>query len=377
MEPIRRHREKLLFLMFGGAISLVLLVIAGFQLIEFTDSTSFCGRLCHDVMYPEYTAYQASPHSRVACSECHVGPGADYLVKSKVSGTPMILATVTGDYSRPIPTPVENLRPARETCEQCHRPERFSGDLVRIHTTYAGDEQNTQKTDARVLRVGGGESEVAKDIHWHIAARVWYLPLDRQRQEIGWVGIEEKNSQITQFIDPGRTAEVTPARIEKEKRLMDCMDCHNRATHVFRSPNELIDTAITQGQIDVSLPYIKREGLNALDPPNPSLSEAYTKAEAIMDFYQANYPRVAERNAAAITAAIEKLKDIARLTTFPEMNVTWETYINNASHIASPGCVRCHGKLVATSGPQKDKAIDAGCESCHYFQLPPAIIINR
>jgi len=135
-ETSRQYREKLIFLMTAGAIGIILLVIGGFQLIEFTDSTAFCGRLCHDVMYPEYTAHQASPHSRVACSECHVGQGTDYLVRSKVSGTPMLYNTLAGTYHRPIPTPVENLRPARETCEQCHRPERFAGDLVRVHTTF-------------------------------------------------------------------------------------------------------------------------------------------------------------------------------------------------------------------------------------------------
>ena len=141
-ERHKRHREKLLFLMFGGAIGIILLVMGGYQLIEFSDSTAFCGRLCHEVMYPEYTTYQDSPHSRVLCSECHVGSGAGYLVKSKLSGVPQILAVATGSYERPIPTPVKNLRPARETCEQCHRPERFAGDLIRVHTTYQEDEAN-------------------------------------------------------------------------------------------------------------------------------------------------------------------------------------------------------------------------------------------
>src|SRR4030042_1785966 len=142
MEYRKRHREKLLFLMFAGAVGIILLVVGGYQLIEFTDSTAFCGRLCHQVMYPEYTVYQASPHSRVSCSECHVGSGAGYLVKSKVSGIPLIITTISGTYDRPIPTPVENLRPARETCEQCHRPEKFTGAFVRGHTTYATTENN-------------------------------------------------------------------------------------------------------------------------------------------------------------------------------------------------------------------------------------------
>ncbi len=369
MEYHKRHREKLLFLMFAGATGIILLVIGGFQLMEFMDSDAFCGRLCHQVMYPEYTAYQASPHSRVSCSECHVGSGADYMVRSKVSGVPMIFATILGTYERPIPTPVENLRPARETCEQCHRPEQFAGDLVRVHTTYLPDEQNTEKVDTRVLRVGGGEAEVAQDIHWHIAARVWYLAMDEKRQEIGWVGVESSDDELTEYIDPDKVAEFTPQRIEDEKRLMDCMDCHNRATHIFRSPQELIDTAFTQGKIDSSLPFLKREGLNALDPPNPSLVQAITKVEAIKEFYRTSYPRIYEEKEQAIDKAIKELKEIARLTTFPDMKVSWKTYLDNIAHQESPGCFRCHGKLVATADDQKDKVIDADCNSCHYFTL--------
>ena len=365
----RRHREKLLFLLFAGAISIMLLVLGGYQLVEFTDTTAFCGRLCHEVMYPEYTVYEASPHSRVSCAECHVGSGADYLVKSKLSGVPLILSTLIGNYERPITTPVLNLRPARETCEQCHRPERFAGDLVRTHTSYQTDEQNTKKVDTRVLRVGGGESATARDIHWHIAANVWYLPLDEARQEIVWVGVENRDSGLTEYVTQNGVADFSPERIENEKRLMDCLDCHNRATHIFRSPEELIDTALTQGRIDSSLPFIKSKGLDALDPPNASLDEANAKLEEIRVFYRNSYSEVYEKKGGAINEAITELREIARLTTFPEMNVTWETYINNASHQGSPGCFRCHGKLKEKTEAAEGNVIDADCNSCHYFEI--------
>lgn len=363
------HRAKLLFLMVGGAIGIVLLVIGGYQLIEFMDSDAFCGRLCHEVMYPEYTAYQVSPHSRVPCSECHVGSGADYMVRSKLSGVPLILTTIANSYGRPISTPVENLRPARETCEQCHRPERFAGDLVREHTTYGLDEQNTRKVDIRVLRVGGGEEKVARDIHWHIAARVWYLPLDRERQDIGWVGVEEKDGRLVEYINPKKAGELDPERIESEKRLMDCMDCHNRATHIFSSPGDLIDHALVQGKIDSALPYIKYQGLKALDPPNSSLEQAFSKVEAIGEFYRINYPQIYTDRKGVIDEAITELKEIARLTTFPDMKVTWKSYIDNSSHRESLGCFRCHGTLTAKSSEQQGKVIDADCDSCHYFEL--------
>ncbi len=368
MERLRQHREKLLFLMCAGAIGIMLLVVGGYQLVEFTDSTAFCGQLCHQVMYPEYTTYQASPHSQVRCAECHVGSGADYLVKSKISGVPMVVSILAKTYHRPIPTPVENLRPARETCEQCHWPKKFSGDLVRVHTTFVTDEANTKKVDTRVLRVGVGESGVAHDIHWHIAAKVWYLPMDKARQQISWVGVENEDGSLTEYVDPGQSVALSPQLLE-QKRLMDCMDCHNRATHVFQSPNELFDMAMVKGKIDSSLPFIKREGMKVLDPPNPSLGIAITRIEAIREFYRTSYPEVNQKKQAEIDRAITELKEIARLTTFPDMKVTWKSYIDNAGHIASPGCFRCHGKLVATTDGQKGKTIDAGCDSCHYFQL--------
>lgn len=289
------------------------------------------------------------------------------MVRSKASGVPMIFATIFENYERPIPTPVENLRPARETCEQCHRPERFAGDLVRVHTSYLTDESNTKQVDTRILRVGGGELEVARDIHWHIAAQVWYLATDEERQEIGWVGVENSNGELIEYIDPDKADELSTQGVAEEKRLMDCLDCHNRATHIFRSPEELIDIALAQGKIDSDLPYIKWLGLNALDSPNPSLAEATNRVEVIKDFYRFFYPEIYEGEEQAINKAIEELKEVARLTTFPNMKVSWETYIDNISHQESPGCFRCHGKLVATTGDQEGKVIDDSCDLCHYF----------
>jgi nitrate/TMAO reductase-like tetraheme cytochrome c subunit len=365
-EYVKQRRDKLIFLSFSGAISIILLVIGGYQLIEFTDSTAFCGELCHTVMKPEYNAHQASPHARVTCSECHVGSGASYLVRSKVTGIPLIFSTVFNRYDRPISAPVENLRPARETCEQCHWPDRFTGDIVRVHTTYAADEANTVSVDTRVFKVGGGEAEVAGDIHWHIGADVWYLPLDEKRQEIGWVGVEESDGQWREYIDSSRAVDITPDRIEDEKRLMDCMDCHNRATHIFNSPDDLIDNALTRGTIDKSIPFIKRESVNALDPPSTSISEAFSKVESIREFYITSYPSVYEKQSGSIDTAIAELKEIALLTTFPHMNVTWLTHPDSLGHQEWPGCFRCHGELIETSGERAGKVIEARCSLCHY-----------
>ena len=359
-------RGKLIFLMTAGAISIIFMVLGVYQLVEFTDSTAFCGRLCHDVMYPEYTTYQESPHSRVLCSDCHVGSGADYLVRSKISGIPLIFSTMTGNYEKPIPVPVQNLRPARYTCEQCHRPEIFFGDVVKVHTTFLPDENNTREVDTRIMRTGGGEAGVARGNHWHIAAKVWYVAADEQRQNIVWVGVENESGEIeTEYINQDISEEIPKILQEEEKRLMDCIDCHNRVTHIFNSPEELIDMAMVQGKIDDELPYIKREGVKALDPPNSSLDEAFVKIEAIEDFYRINYPDIYNEKWQIIQEALNQLREVARLTTFPYMHVTYETYLDNINHLEAPSCMRCHGKLVATSGEHAGLAIDVSCDLCH------------
>jgi nitrate/TMAO reductase-like tetraheme cytochrome c subunit len=72
-----------------------------YSAVNYMDSVSFCGKTCHTVMQPEYTAYQNSPHSRVECVKCHIGPGAGWFVKSKLSGTRQLLAVTFNTYPRP------------------------------------------------------------------------------------------------------------------------------------------------------------------------------------------------------------------------------------------------------------------------------------
>ena len=132
------------------------------------DSTQFCGGTCHTVMTPEFTTYQRSPHSRVKCTECHIGSGADWFVKSKLSGSWQLVSVALDLYPRPIPTPVENLRPARETCEQCHWPTRFVGERLRFFNRFAEDEKQTEKKTVLLMKIGGGETGRAHGIHWHV-----------------------------------------------------------------------------------------------------------------------------------------------------------------------------------------------------------------
>jgi hypothetical protein len=355
-----------MFFLAAGVLEIILLAIGGYRLFGWMESPQFCGELCHTVMKPQYTVYQISPHAHVDCVACHVGPGAAWLVKSKLSGLPQIFAVFFNTYERPIPSPVQNLRPARETCEECHWPSKFSGDMVRVFNHYKEDEDNTEEIKTLVYKVGGGTGDTATGIHWHVTAKAWYLPLDEERREIGWVGVENSDGSLQEYVLPNKASVVSQERIQKEKRLMDCVDCHNRATHIFRSPTELIDQALAEGKIDSDLPYIKREGNEALKSPGDSLDQAISKVRAIEAFYETSYPDVYEQKRDAIGKAIAHLEEVAKVTTFPEMEVNWTTHTNQMGHQESPGCFRCHGKLVATTTPHMDEVIDADCTLCHY-----------
>lgn len=356
--------RRLIAFMMGGAIAFIFVFLAAYRTFEYMESPEFCGELCHTVMKPELTVYKRSPHAKVNCVNCHIGPGADWLVKSKISGVRQVFAVLRGTYSRPIPTPVEELRPARETCEQCHWPQKFTEDRIRVYRQFRPDLLNSERTYTLAFRIGGGELDGATGIHWHIASQVYYLALDEKRQEIAWVGVERPDGSREEYFDPAHRGEVTPENLAEEKRLMDCIDCHNRATHVFRSPEAMVDEALARGRINRDLPYIKRKAMEALNiKENPSQQRTLTAIEALPSYYREAHPQVYEQKQAAIAAAVRELESIAETSAFPEMHLDWTTYENNIGHTRSPGCFRCHGKLVdQTSG----QVMNAGCNLCHY-----------
>ncbi len=352
---------------FGIMVPAVLL--GGNHVVELLDSTAFCTTTCHDVHYVEAVTFKESPHSEVPCASCHVGTGTANLVKSKLNGIRDIIPAITGNYEFPFVVPLKDRRPSSQTCEKCHWSEKFLGDVPQIKTSYGTDESNTKTVVTHVLKVGGGKAEVATGIHWHSSAKVWFLPADDKMQKIAWVSSENLSGQVNEYVDPNLMKGMTPDQIAAGKRLMDCMDCHNRATHLLLSPDQLIDASMSDGSIDASLPYIKREALKALFPLNSSLQQADDKIAMLESFYRVSYPATLREKGASVKAAIVRLKEIARLTTF-DKGLDWNTYPDNAKHDkpdanmeidwaklaasdTSPGCFRCHGNLVkaGANGP--------------------------
>src|SRR5512146_458443 len=261
---------------------------------EFTDSIQFCGQLCHSVMNPEFTAYQLSPHARVRCVDCHVGAGASWYVRSKLSGARQVYATLFNTFPRPIPTPVHNLRPAQETCEQCHWPRKFYGAQLKVFSHYASDEKNTQRQIRMLIKTGGGDPATGapSGIHWHmnIDNEIDYLATDEKRQVIAYIHVKDLQGRVTEYFAKDST--LTKEQIEKAPRhRMDCVDCHNRPTHIYVPPDQAVDQALLAHRLDVSLPFLKQTAVTALTNPYKSTGEAMQGiATEIRNFYAGKYP---------------------------------------------------------------------------------------
>ena len=351
-------RTRSMVLMFCGAtvLNFVILALATYKSVEVMDSTEFCGTACHSVMHPEYTTYQRSPHSRVPCVSCHIGPGAGWFVKSKLSGSWQLISVNLDLYPRPIPTPVHELRPARDTCEQCHWPNKFVGDKLRIITHYQEDEANTELKTVLLLRVGGLQGRASRGIHWHVdpGVRIRYQS-DEKRETIGAVELRRPDGSVRVYDVAGGKPDPS-----KEWRTMDCVDCHNRPSHIYRLPDHELDRALVEGRIDKTIPFIRKEGLKLLQADYASHDEARAKiSEALTAFYAAGHP---ETERAKVDAAAREIGEIYAQNVFPGMRVKWGTYPNHLGHTDSPGCFRCHdGEHTEPGGG----AIAGECDTCH------------
>jgi hypothetical protein len=342
-----------------GALSIVLLGSATYKGVEVMESVAFCGSVCHTVMEPEYTAFQRSPHSKLRCADCHIGPGADWFVKSKLSGSWQMIAVAANLYPTPIPSPVENLRPARETCEQCHWPSKHVGDRLKVREKFADDETNSATKTVMMMKVGGQQGTSSSGIHWHVdpGVKIRYQS-DPTRQKIYDIELTSPDGKVKVYKTEDKPEGKT------EWRQMDCVDCHNRPSHTYKLPDDEIDAALADGRIDRKLPFIKREGLRVLQAGYASHEDARAGiTREIEKFYKEKYAEVSAGKAGSVAAAAKALGDIYSWNVFPKMKVTWGTYPNNLGHSdEAPGCHRCHDKKHSTA--QGDK-IGRNCKTCH------------
>ncbi len=362
-----RHRNAFLVFAVGTSLFLFISAIGSYEAFHYTESVEFCGTVCHSVMKPQYTAYNNSPHARVACVDCHVGEGASWYVRSKLSGLYQVYAVMAGVYPRPIPTPIKNLRPARETCERCHWPQKFYARQLHEDYHYLPDEENTKWTIALNMKIGGKHAAhgLKEGIHWHINPDIdiQYLATDESKQDI--VFIRKINHATGTTTDYTTTdAKLNPDTLESSQlQTMDCMDCHNRPSHNYQPPEQFVDEAITAGKVPQQLPEIKSLAMEICAIEFSTMDSAMMYIENhIRDYYQSNYTEFSEKHPDLIKRAISGLQDEFSKNIFPEMRVRWDAYPNNIGHMVFDGCFRCHNDSFES---RKGAVVSKDCNLCH------------
>ena len=355
----RMFRHGVDIVLVATVANLLVVSFASYRGAAYMDSPQFCGQSCH-VMHPEYTAYKISAHSHVDCVECHIGSGAAAYFSAKVNGTKQLLEVTFDRYPTPIESPVKNLRPARYTCEGCHTPARFVGEKLLVKSSFADDEKNTETQTVVVLHLGGQDSfSHLTGIHGVHLGHIEYIATDPSRTSIPWVQRQNSNGSQTVYAASALGA-TTP---QGERRVMDCIDCHNRAAHTFVTAEDAINRAMAEGAISPDLPWVHKQGLALLKANYASEAEASTQIpQQLQAFYRTQSPDILASKSAQIKSAGEELVTLYSQNVFPFMKVTWGTHPNHIGHMSYPGCFRCHdGDHVAKDGI----SITQDCAACH------------
>ena len=361
------NRRKTAVLLLTGFLLLSLLyAFAGYKTYEFTESDTFCARLCHIVHTAEDSSHSYSVHAEIACVDCHVGPGAKYFLLYKLKGTRQLFDLLTGRYPRPIPTPVVDLRPSQDVCENCHGPKYQVNQFLQSRTYFLSDKKNTQKTINLLLKMGKADvtTERPPKMHWHYSttAEIVYAAADNARTKIPWIRVKRLDGKVRVYRVVGAELSDSDAANVGTRR-MDCVDCHNRPGHPFNPPSIILNALLATNLVDPGLPEMKSVAVKALEAEYSSKSAAYSGiARAIREFYQKIYPDVASSQQAAIDRSIGELQRAFDRNYDPHMKVSWKNFPNNQGHRFSPGCFRCHdGKHRTDDGI----VLSRDCSLCH------------
>ncbi len=366
----RIFRHGIDIVLIATIVNLLVVSVASYRGASYMDSPEFCGQSCH-VMHPEFAAYQVSPHSHVACVDCHIGSGAGSYFEAKVNGTKQLIEVtlrpihslaprLIPTYPTPIPSPVQNLRPARYICEGCHTPARFVGDKLLVKSSFADDQTNSETQTVLVLHLGGRDSfSNLLGIHGVHLGHIEYIDTDTTRTNIPWVERTNPDGSKTVY-----TASALNGAMPKgERRVMDCIDCHNRAAHTMQTAEDALNRAMADGVVSPDLPWVHKESLALLKANYVTTDEARRNIPVgLKTFYRTQLPDVYAAKSTQIETAANALVDIFTHNVFPEMDVTWGTHPNHIGHMSYPGCFRCHdGDHAAKDG----KAITNDCSACH------------
>ena len=343
-----------------AAVNVVIILVAGYGTLHWMESPGFCGQTCHTPMQPQYMAWRNASHARIDCVSCHVGDGTDAFVRSKLAGVRQLVSVAVNSYARPI-APGAEMPPGAQarTCDSCHRPERASGDRIRVVREYADDEANTETIT--VLRMHVGKTvDSTRAIHWHAspATKVEYISTDAERQTIPYVRATDSTGHVKEYVAPD-----TPDQLLRDapRQTMDCIDCHNTVGHpIAPTAEQAVDRAIADALVSRDLPYARREIVHLVKASYPSQAAALSAIDqGLRSFYQSNGGTEDQH---AVTQTVMAAQDLYRRNVFPPMKVTWGSYPDNKGHVASIGCFRCHDDShKAADG----STISADCEFCH------------
>ncbi|MEY4006355.1 MAG: hypothetical protein RLZZ221_2451 [Verrucomicrobiota bacterium] len=310
-------------------------------------------------MNPEWVAYKQGAHARVDCVECHIGSGARWFIEAKLNGAHQLVAYTLDNYQRPIATPVRNLRPAQDTCEQCHWPEKFAGNVEMVFDHFLSDKKNTPYTTRMLMHVNTRTpGHPPGGIHWHVSKdeRVEYFATDPKRQVIPWMRVVNRKDGTSRVF---RTDDFKGEPPAERIRVMDCIDCHNRPAHGFPAANDAVEKAMFAGSLSRALPNIKRVAVQAMTQKEISADDAAPRR--IADFLRAKYQEPAHE--AELPGAIAEVQRIFSQSIFVERKADWRVYPNNIGHKDWPGCFRCHDDKHKTSDGRKVRSSE--CSSCH------------
>jgi len=361
------HKKAFIAFSIATIIILFFSTYGSIEAYHLTESVEFCGTLCHKVMEPEYTAYQNSPHANVSCVDCHVGSGASWYVKSKLSGLHQVYAVIAKKYPAPIETPLHDLRPARETCEKCHWPQKFYARNLQTNKYYLADSLNTEWDIILQMKLGPEFSDLGltEGIHWHMNpdVNIEYISENDKRELINYVKYTNKaTGDVTIYKSP--ETEISDSAISvSSTRSMDCIDCHNRPSHNYSSPPVYFDKAMLKNEVSKEIPFIKKVAMGILRNSFPTKDTAFMEIkEGIINFYKTDFGGYFAENSDKIDQSIASLQRAYSQNSFPAMKVTYDAYPDHIGHLEVEGCFRCHNDNFTAENGRK---ITRDCDLCH------------
>lgn len=358
------------------AVIVILIVLAGNYVWETTNDVEFCGLTCH-TMPPEYVTHNLSAHTNVSCEDCHMGRGRFFtLLPRKIeyswqTGSALVFKT----YHYPIVA--RNMRPARDACENCHKPEVFSSDTLVEIKHFLEDAENTPISTFLVIKTGGGSRRqgLGYGIHWHIENPVYFYATDERRQNIPYVLVTRPDGSEEEYVDV--ESGFDPRTIDKSQlQKMDCITCHNRTAHLIESPSRTMDGLLARGLVSTQIPEIKKKGTEVLSASYASQDEALATIASLDRFYEQAYPDFYRKNKPLLDEAIKAIQETYKESNFPEQLYNWRTHPDNAAHEEFPGCFRCHdGKHLN----RNNEAVRLECNLCHSIPVVgrPGELVSR